>query len=75
MMSTMRKDDGVFVDFKIRREAILGRPAPTFLTAVGPIIGVSIAELIIIYLYYKYTKNKLDESEEEFCSNSHPKAE
>jgi hypothetical protein len=62
MMSTLRQADGVFVDFKTRREAILRRPAPTFLSAFGPVITVCLAEVVCIYIFYRITKNKLHSS-------------
>lgn len=60
MMSTLRQADGVFVDFKLRRDSIMRRTPPTFMSAFGPIISVCIAELTVIYAFYKYTSRKLE---------------
>lgn len=79
MMSTLRQADGVFVDFKTRREAILRRSPPTFLSAFGPIIGVCVAELTVIYIFYRYTRQKLESvqqpSSAEKNLNGHAKTE
>jgi len=79
MMSTLRQADAVFIDFKVHRDIIIHRSPPTFISAFGPIIAVSFAELAIIYIFYKYTSSKLDTSEVpadgKINSNDHVKFE
>ena len=54
MTCTIFQMDGVFIDFKTRKEVVWARPMPTFYSAFGPVIIVFIAELISIFSFYLF---------------------
>ena len=59
MICTLRQMDAVYIDYSMRKDVILSRPAPTLFSAFGPVILTILSEIICILMFRNGVQKKL----------------